>query len=161
MTTTTTTTAFITETHLIVVASDAAGRKVTTVSEDRPSTFAAADTALAFHSMARTGPWELSTAGSVSAPVATDIDNRFNGTVAARLAHQAVSSAFAPFELVLARTVQNGDLISDAELSTLYVVAGSSFESGSMKIHMVAEGKTWEDRYTSEFPGVVMAARKR
>ena len=131
----------------------------TLVNEARPATLADADTALAFHSLGRTSAWELDNNGGVEAPVAK-IDNRFNGTVAARL-DQAVGTTHDEFELVSATTVQDGDLITDSDRSAIYVVAGSSLESGAMKIHAVGEGKTWEDRYTSIFSGLVWTARKR
>jgi len=131
----------------------------TLVTEGRPATLAAADTALAFHSLGRTAAWELDNNGGVEAPV-VKIDNRFNGTVAARL-DQAVGTTHDEFELVSATTVRDGDLITDSDRSAIYVVAGSSLESGAMKIHAVGEGKTWEDRYTSIFGGLVWTARKR
>lgn len=87
-------------------------------------------------------------------------DNQFNGTVAVNL-WAAVGTTHEGFETVRASTIENGDIITDSELSELYVVAGSSWESGAMKVHMVAEGKTWADRYTSEFSGVVTLARRK
>jgi hypothetical protein len=155
-----TTSATITGVSLVVAERNDFGLVCQTlVTEGRPATLAAADTALAFHSLGRTAAWELDNNGGVEAPVAK-IDNRFNGTVAARL-DQAVGTTHDEFELVSAATVQDGDLITDPEFSAIYVVAGSSLESGAMKIHAVGEGKTWEDRYTSIFEGLVWAARKR
>jgi hypothetical protein len=151
--------AIVTETSIVVVErNDANLVRRTVLTESRPATFAAADTALAFHSLARTAPWELSAAGAVAAPVAM-IDNRFNGVVAARL-EDAVGTTHEPFALVSVQSIENGDLISDAELSALYVVAASSFESGAMRVSMVGEGQSWDDRYVSRFEGVAMVARK-
>lgn len=130
----------------------------TFATEARPATFAEADTALAFYSFRRTSAWELDENGGVSATVAP-VDNRFNGTVAARL-DQAVGTTHEEFELALASTVDNGDLVTDAEYSAVYVVAGSRTECGSTRLHMVGEGKTWGDRHTAEF-GLVRVARKR
>jgi hypothetical protein len=155
-----TTTATITGVSLVVAERNDLGLVCQTVfTEGRPATLADADTALAFHSLGRTSAWELDDNGGVEAPV-VKIDNRFNGTVAARL-DQAVGTTHDEFELVSATTVQDGDLITDADFSAVYVVAGSSLGSGAMKIHAVGEGKTWEDRYTSVFAGLVWTARKR
>jgi hypothetical protein len=155
-----TTTATITGVSLVVAERNDLGLVCQTlVTEGRPATLAAADTALAFHSLGRTSAWELDSNGGVEAPVAK-IDNRFNGTVAARL-DQAVGTTHNEFELASATTVLDGDLITDSEFSAVYVVAGSSLESGAMKIHAVGEGRTWEDRYTSIFEGLVWVARKR
>jgi hypothetical protein len=132
----------------------------TIATEARPASFAAADTMLAANGYGRTAAWELDEAGNVSAPVA-QIDNLFNGTRAARL-DQAVGTTHEEFVMTNASKVENGDLISDRELSALYVVAGSSLETG-MKVHMVAEGKTWSDRFTTEFlrEELVMVARRK
>jgi hypothetical protein len=155
-----TTTATITGVSLVVAERNDLGLVCQTLAtEGRPATLAAADTALAFYSLGRTSAWELDNNGGVEAPVAK-IDNRFDGTVAARL-DQAVGTTHNEFEPVSATTVRNGDLITDQEFSAIYVVAGSSLESGAMKIHMVGEGQTWEDRHTSTFTGLVWVARKR
>lgn len=153
------TAAHITGTSIIITRTEETGRKVTVATEVRPASFDSADEFLAFHSMGRTAPWELSDSGMVSAPVAP-IDNRFNGTVAAFL-WDAVGTTHEPFETVLATSVQNGDIITDSELSELYVVAGSRPEDGGMKIHMVAGRKTWADRYTTVFHGLVTVARRK
>lgn len=155
-----TTTATITGVALIIAERNDAGLVCQTVAvEARPATLAEADTALAFYSLGRIGAWDLDDNGGVAATVQT-VDNRFNGTVAARL-DQAEGTTHEPFEFVLATSVQDGDLISDQEFSALYVIAGSRPEAGGMKIHMVAEGKTWEDRHTTTFQGGVWVARKR
>jgi hypothetical protein len=148
------TTATITGTE-IVVAED--GKVV--AREHRPVNLAKADNFLAYHSLGRTGGWDLDDQGHVSATVTT-VDNRFNGVAAARLG-RAVGTTHDDFELAAASSVGNGDLVTDAELSAFYVVAGSSTECGVTKLHMVADGKTWNDRYTSEFTGLVRVARKR
>lgn len=72
---TNTTTAIITETSLVIVERNDANLVCRTIAtEDRPATFGEADTVLASYSLGRTAPWELSTAGSVAAPVAA-VDN--------------------------------------------------------------------------------------
>ena len=154
--------AHITETSIIIVERNDANLVCRTVAtEARPASLADADTMLAFHSMARTAAWDLGEAGSLTAPV-QDIsrENVFNGTVAARL-DQAVGTTHDEIELTSASKIENGDIITDADRCVLYVVAGSSWESDAMTVHMVAEGKTWNDRYTSRFGGLVHVARKR
>jgi hypothetical protein len=154
------TTATITGFSFVVAERNEAGLVCQTlVNEGQPASFAAADQALAFASLGRTAPWDLDVNGQVSAPVAP-VDNRFNGTVAARL-DQAVGTTHGEVEAVLATSVQDGDLITDQDQSALYVVAGSAPSDGGMKIHMVAEGKTWADRHTTVFHGLVWVARKR
>ena len=156
------TTATITGVSIVVAERNDLGLVCQTlVNEARPATFADADTALAFYSLGRTGAWELDANGGVEAPVAK-IDNRFNGTVAARL-DQAVGTTHEPFEVMFAHQAQDGDLIGDMDLEGYAVVAGSRRESDTMRIHMVSEGQTWEDRYTTDFPAfqLVQVARKR
>jgi len=154
--------AHITETSIVIVERNDSNLVCRTVAtEARPANLADADTFLAFHSMVRTGSWDLGEAGSVTAPVAL-ADNRFNGTVAARL-DQAVGTTHDEWMVLPVREVQDGDLISDMEISAPYVVAGSRFESGTMRVHMVGEGKVWDDRFTTDFPShrLVQVARKR
>jgi hypothetical protein len=154
------TTATITGFSLVVAERNDAGLVCQTlVTEAQPVSFLEADRALAAHSLGRTAPWDLGANGLVSAPVAP-VDNRFNGTVAARL-DQAMNRTHGQFEPVLATSVEDGDLITDEEMSAIYVVAGSRLEDGGMKIHMVGEMKTWADRYTTVFHGLVWVARKR
>lgn len=154
-------TAIITEASLLIVATDGIGARRTIASEPRPATLDEADNSLAYYSMGRVAAWDLGPAGSLEAPLAS-VDNVFNGTVAARLEH-AVGTTHEPFEMLPAREVTNGDLISDDELSALYVVAGSDIESNNVKMHMVGEGRTWEERHTGNFSiyRLVMLARKR
>jgi hypothetical protein len=147
-------TAHITGTAIIVTETEAlTGRKVTVATEPRPATFADADTFLAVHSLGRTDAWELGESGMVSAPVAP-VDNRFNGTVAARL-DQAVGTTHHEFVMMTARDLAcaelEGQLITDSERQGVYVVAGSSLDGDVAKIHMVGEGGTWETRFTGEF----------
>ena len=154
-------TATITATTLIVAERNDAGLICQILADEaRPATFADADTALAYASLGRTAAWELDTDGNVSAPCAP-IDNRFNGTVAARL-DQAVGTTHAPFEPMFAHQATDGDLIGDMELCGYAVVAGSRRESDTMRIHMVSEGQTWNDRYTTDFRAfsLVQVARK-
>lgn len=158
--------AHITGTEVIITRTENSGRKVTVASETRPATFADADTFLAVHSLGRTSAWELSESGMVSAPVAK-IDNHFDGTTAARL-DQAVGTTHDEFQIMTARELAcselEGQLITDSERTEVYVVAGSSLDGDVAKIHMVGEGKTWEERYTGHFiPGqfVWVAQRKR
>jgi hypothetical protein len=153
--------AVITETSIVVIATDAMGARRTVASEARPASLADADSFLAFHSLGRVANWDLGPAGSLEAPLAS-VDNRFNGTVAARF-WEAVGTTHDEFQMLPAREVNNGDLISDPEISAIYVVAGSSIESDNVKIHMVGENQTWIDRATSDFSTyrLVMIARKR
>lgn len=129
--------------------------------EDRPASFELADVALATVSMVRTGPWELGADGTVEAPV-TEIDNTFHGVVAARI-WDKVETTHSEWIAVAARWVEDGDLISDMELSEAYVVAGSRISEDTARVHMVGEAKTWNDRHTTDFPAgqLVMVARKR
>lgn len=154
------TTAHITETSILFSQRNDFNRVATVATESRPASLADADTFLAFHGYGRTGAWDLAGVG-LSAPV-TQIDNMFNGVRAARL-DQAVGTTHDEFEVAFADSVMGGDLISDMELSEIYVVAGGSLSDTTQKIHMVGEMKTWEDRYTTDFPRhqLVQVARKR
>jgi hypothetical protein len=155
-------TATITGVSLIVAERNDAGLVCQTlVNEVRPASFASADTALAFASLGRTSAWELDANGGVEATVAP-VDNRFNGTVAARL-WEAVGTTHEPFAVAFADSVLDGDLIGDMDLEGMAVVAGSRLEGDSMRIHMVSEGKTWADRYTTDFPRhqLVQVARRK
>lgn len=156
------TTATITGVALIVAERNDAGLVCQTlVNEVRPASFASADTALAFASLGRTSAWELDSNGGVEARVAP-VDNRFNGTVAARL-WEAVGTTHGEFEVAFADSVLDGDLIGDMDLEGFAVVAGSRLECDTMRVHMVSEGQTWADRYTTDFPRhqLVQIARKR
>lgn len=156
------TTATITGVALVVAERNDAGLVCQTlVNEVRPASFASADTALAFASLGRITAWELDANGGVEATVAP-VDNRFNGTVAARL-WEAVGTTHEPFEYANACKVENGDLVSDGELSEVYVVGGSSTDGDVTKLHMVGEGKTWADRYTGHFlpQQLVQVARRK
>lgn len=145
--------AHITGVEIIITRTEIDGRKVTVAVEPRPATFAAADIFLAVHSFRRTQDWELSASGMVSAPIQV-MDNRFNGTVAARL-DQAVGTTHEEFAPMTARELVcselDGWLISDSELTEAYVVAGSSLDGSVAKVHMVGEGKDWFERYTGHF----------
>lgn len=157
-----TTTATITGVSLFVAERNDFGLVCQTlVTEGRPATLLEADRALAFYSLGRTGAWELDSNGGVEAPVAK-VDNRFNGTVAARL-DQAVGTTHDEFQVMFAYQAQDGDLIGDMDLEGYAVVAGSRHEGEISRIHMVSEMKTWEDRYTTDFPRhqLVQVARKR
>lgn len=150
----------------IAESNEVTGVKRTVAYEGRPTTFAEADTFLAVHSFRRTQAWELDEAGMVSAPVAK-VDNRFNGTVAARL-NPAVGTTHEPFAPMTARELAcselQGQLISDSEITEIYVVAGSSLDGDVVNIHMVGEGETWEERFTGYFMPeqlVWVAKRKR
>jgi hypothetical protein len=152
--------ALIADMSVMVTATEVNGRKVTVASEARPASLADADTFLAAHSFRRTAPWDL-VGGMVGAPVET-IDNVFDGTVAARL-WEAVGTTHEPFEVMSARAARDGDLISDLEISEVYVVAAWRYELDVMRIHMVGEGRTWDERYTTDFPAdqLVQVARQR
>ena len=156
------TTATITGVSFLVLERNDLGLTCQTfATEARPATFAEADTALAFYSFRRTSAWELDENGGVSATVAP-MDNRFNGTVAARL-DRAVGTTHEEFETMFAYQAQDGDLIGDMELCGWAVVAGSRNEGDTARIHMVSEGKTWAERYSTDFPRhqLVKVARKR
>lgn len=127
-------------------------------SAERPGNLAQADRVLARHSLIRTAAWDLAGIG-LAAPVRA-MDNVFNGVVAVDL-WDKVGTTHGEFELARAATVENGDLVTDSEQSEVYLVAGSSTESGVTKLHQVADGKEWDDRYTGEFTGLVWVARKR
>jgi hypothetical protein len=129
------------------------------VTEVRPASLAEADRALAAYGFRRVRDWDLDSNGGVEARLQM-IDNSFNGTRAARL-DQAVGTTHDEFELVLASSVNNGDLITDADRSAIYVVGGSSTECGVTKLHQVGEGQTWDDHYTGSFEGLVWCARRK
>lgn len=153
------TTATITDSTLVVAERNDAGLVCRTLLEvNRPSTFGEADTELAFASLARTEAWEL-TGANISAPVAS-IDNVFGRTVAAKL-WAAIGTTHEPFEMDQARNVRNGDLVSDQELSEVYVAAATRTESDSTLIRMVGESKTWEDRFSGTFHATQLVQRAR
>jgi hypothetical protein len=157
-----TTAAVITGVSIKIERTDAVSC-VTTVlaTESRPATLADADTFLAVHSLGRVGAWELDENGGVAAEV-RKVDNRFNGTVAARL-WEAVGTTHEEWDVAPAGSVQDGDLISDMDISEPYVVAGSRRELDTMRVHMVRDGGTWDSRHTAEFDAgqLVQVARKR
>ena len=141
-----------------------AGVCQTLATESRPATFADADTFLAVHGYGRTSDWELAEYGMVHAPVA-QIDNMANGVRAARL-WDKVGTTHEPFTFMAARELahrETGDLISDSELSEPYLVAGSSLDGSVVNVHMVSEGKTWEQRHTGYFmpDQLVMVAKRK
>jgi hypothetical protein len=153
-------TATITGVTLIAAERNDSGLVCRTLLETvRPATFAAADEELAFASLVRMEDWELGRDGVVEARVTT-LDNRFDGTVAVRLG-QAIGTTHESFETVSSAEIEVGDIITDREISELYVVAGTSVEGDSVKVHMVREGDTWADRYTSDFDGFVTLARRK
>jgi hypothetical protein len=63
---------------------------------------------------------------------------------------------------MFAHQAQDGDLIGDMELCGWAVVAGSRREGDTMRVHMVSEGNTWAERYSTDFPAhqLVKVARK-
>jgi hypothetical protein len=159
---TATITATITGVSLVIVERNEAGLVCQTIAtEARPANLAAADQALAFYSLGRVAGWDLDDNGGVSAEV-RKVDNRFNGTVAARL-WEAVGTTHGEWETAQAKTVQDGDLISNLEVSEPYVVAGSRYELDTMRVHMVRDGATWADRWTTDFPAcqLVKVARRK
>lgn len=146
-----TTTAIITDTEIRIERDARFAAYVDVVAiEERPDNLADADTMLAFHGFRRVRPWDLGAVSGLSAPVKM-IDNQFNGVRAARL-WQAVGTTHEEWEVLLASEVNNGDLISDMEISEPYVVAGSRRELEVMCVHMIREGGAWESRYTADFP---------
>src|SRR5690606_38202208 len=122
--------------------------------EARPATLADEDHVLASHGFGRVRDWDLGPNGDVRARVRM-IDNEFGGTRAVRL-WDAIGTTHGELETVVVGirdgmpTINDGDLITDMDESVLYVVAGSRFECGPARIHMVREGGHWEDRYTEE-----------
>lgn len=155
-------TATITSQSIIVADRNDAGLLCEIVLEEaRPATFELADLALATVSLVRHEAWELDQNGNVSARV-TDLDNTFNGVVAARL-DAKIGTTHGEIEPVLAETVVNGDLITDREVSALYVVAGGSLTDAHQRVNMVADGKGWNDRHAGTFGRreIVWVARKR
>jgi len=124
----------------------------------RPANLAAADIELAAAGLGRTGAWDLDE-DNLAAPVAA-VDNEFNGVRAAKL-WEKVGTTHDEFELALASSVNNGDVVTDSEFCVPYLVGGSSTECGVTKLHMVGDGGTWADRHTGEFRGLVQVARKR
>lgn len=154
--------AFITETEILVLDLNDAGLICQTLLvEPRPRTLADADIALAMVSQVRLGPWELNDKGGLSAST-TDMDNRFNGVVAARIWAKVGSTHSSGWNAVPARAVRNGDLIADMDISVPYVVAGSDLTGAGMRVHMVGEGQSWYDRHTTVFREhqLVMVAAK-
>lgn len=119
-------------------------------SERRPLSLGDADTMLAFHGYGRVEGWDLGAYDTVTAPV-RPVDNRFNGVTAARLWQRIGTTHGQDFLPVLASEVEPGWLITDREQSEVYLVAGQSVELTIAKIHMVSEGKTWDERHTGEF----------
>lgn len=130
------------------------------VNDNRPASLAAAEAWLAAQGYRVAGGWDLARLHTGVDAQVRKLDNLFNGTRAAFL-WEKVGTSHGEFELVPASQVSNGDLVTDADRSEVYVVAGSSTEGSVTKLHMVAEGKEWEERYTGEFHGLVWAARKR
>lgn len=119
-------------------------------SEKRPMDLEAADTMLAFHGYGRTTAWDLGAYDTVVAEVQR-VDNTFAGVTAARLWARLGTTHSQNFLPVLASQVEPGWLITDHEQSEVYLVAGQSVELETAKIHMVSEGKTWDERHTGEF----------
>lgn len=160
-------TAIITGTAIRVEMRDLLGTVEQVFTEPRPATFAHADTALAAHGFGRIRgwSWNLGEQGTVTAQLQV-IDNRFNGTRAARL-DQAIGTTHGKLETVPASSVNNGDIITDLEECALYVVAGSNpgwnNYGPAIRVHMVGEGKVWDDRYTTDFPAgqLVKVARRK
>ena len=153
--------AVITGSSIVLAEVNDAGLTSWLIAEEaRPESLLEADRMLAAHGYGRTEAWDLTGAG-LHASVAP-IDNRFNGTMAARL-DQAVGTTHDEFQVMFAYQAQDGDLIGDMDLEGYAVVAGSRHEGEISRIHMVSEMKTWEDRYTTDFPRhqLVQVARKR
>src|SRR5690554_2353821 len=143
------------------------GKTEVVFTEARPATLADADHVLAAHGFGRVRDWDLGPNGDVRARV-RKVDNEFGGTRAVRL-WDAIGTTHGELETVVVGiqggmpTIQVGDIITDMDESVPYVVAGTRFECGTARIHMVREGGTWEDRYTEEFPfgQVVKVARRK
>lgn len=145
----------------IVMEAQYAGTREVVATEARPASFQEAETFLAVHGFRKVRNWDLGELGMVSARVG-QVDNKFGGTRAARL-WDAVGTTHGEWETAQARTVEDGDLISDLEVSEPYVVAGSRFEMDTMRVHMVRDGGVWAERYTTDFPAsqLVKVARRK
>jgi hypothetical protein len=157
-----TTFAIISATAIFIEKMSTSSDRIETLAiEDRPESFTDADTYLAAHGYGRVQPWDLNNQGTVTAKV-EPVDNLFNGTRAARL-WEAVGTTHEEWDVALAGEVNDGDLISDMEISEPYVVAGSRHELDTMRIHMVRDGGTWESRYTTDFniDTLVQVARRK
>lgn len=158
-----TTTAIITGTEIRVqTRGQYTGHVEVAFTEARPASLADADMVLALHSLRRVLDWDLGADGTVQARVAL-VDNRFGGTVAARIEGH-LGSTHEELSICFVGNLEPGDLISSAPSGEpVYVVAGCSTEMGETKIHMVGEGQTWEERYTASWPAgsVVWGAHKR
>ncbi len=156
------TTATISATAIVIEFAENGAPFQVIASEDRPENLAAADTMLAFHGYSKVGGWDLGPNGTVAAQVKR-VDNKFNGVTAARLWERIGTTHAQNFLPVLASQVEPGSLITDRDQSEVYLVAGQSVEGSIAKIHMVSEGKTWEERHTGEFgrDTIVWVARKR
>ena len=144
------TTATISATAIVIEHAENGSPFNVLASEDRPANLAAADTMLAFHGYGTVGGWDLGPNGTVAAQVKR-VDNKFNGVTAARLWERIGTTHGQDFLPVLASEVEPGWLITDQDHSEVYLVAGQSVELDTAKIHMVSEGKTWDDRFTSGF----------
>lgn len=156
-----TTVAVITDSTIVLAEVNDSGLTSQLIAEAaRPESFEAAATFLAEHGYrvdeVYTG-WDLCGAG-VQAQV-RKLDNLFNGVRAADL-NAKVGTTHSEFFLCPASKVENGDLVTDQDRSETYLVAGSSTESGSTKLHMVRDGGEWSERHTGEFTGLVWAAHK-
>jgi len=157
--------ATITGTEITVVLSAATSAGTFNVaasfSEARPASLSDADEALFAHGFGRVRAWDLGENGTVTAAVAS-VDNLFNGVRAARL-DAMIGQTHGELELILAREINDGDLITSEPGCPLAVVAGSRYESGTMRLHMVGECKVWDERHTTTFPAdrPLWVARKR
>jgi len=130
------------------------------IRDDRPASFGEAEAWLAEHGYRVVGGWDLSAMHTGVDAKVRPLDNLFNGVRAAGL-WAKVGTTHTGWELVPAREVANGDLVTDSDKSEPYLVAGSSTEGTVTKLHMVGEGKEWSERHTGEFHGLVWAARQR
>jgi hypothetical protein len=154
-------TATITDSSIIITDRNDAGLVCETiaVNENRPASFAAADFWLAAQGYRVVGGWELGIGHTGLDAKVRKLDNVFAGVRAAGL-WEKVGRTHGQFELTPASQVRNGDLVTDSDYSEVYLVAGSSTEGTVTKLHQVAEGKEWNERYTGEFHGLVWAARQ-
>lgn len=130
------------------------------IRDERPATLAEAEAWLAEQGYRVAGGWDLATTHTGVEATVRELDNKFNGVRAAGL-EAMVGTTHYEFELMSATMVANGDLVTDSDRSAIYVVAGSSTEGTVTKLHMVGEGKEWNERYTGEFHGLVWVASKK
>lgn len=151
--------ASITDSNIVLAERTGSGlaAQYIAVQDFRPTSLAEAEAWLAAQGYRVVKGWDLALTHTGVEATVRKMDNEFNGVRAADLEGKIGVTHHEP-ELMMASQVGNGDLVTDSDRSTFYVVAGSSTEGSVTKLHMVGENKEWEERYTGEFHGLVWAA---